>query len=359
MELNTERLSAALAAVVCAALVMAPACAGAQAEGSGSGAAGAARTPGSTPGAKPGDVPGVCSCCGAVIPQVPARVQPTSAVVATPRSIGFGAVIVNPSVTAASSAKANSLARVAEAMDGQLIAAFNGTRKFDVIGRSDLAAILLEQGFGASGLVSPETAARPGAIRGVDYLVITSLDDFQDVQTEHNFEGTGLKGTSRQIRVSAVAKLYDPSTGRLIDAANIQIEEIERAERKPDASADGELGDALLLRLARAAAERVAHRVVDVLYPARILALTKGQVTLNRGDGTGISVGQVWDAFALSEALIDPDTGASLGREEVRVGSIRITEVLPLAAKGEVVDGDGVAVQNVVRLKADPKPKQK
>jgi hypothetical protein len=93
-------------------------------------------------------------------------------------------------------------------------------------------------------------------------------------------------------------------------------------------------------RLRSAKAYAATQGVADVAFPARILAKTGKIVTINRGDGTGIAAGQLWEVFALGEELTDPDTGASLGREEVKVGQVRIQRVTARTAQGEVSGED-------------------
>jgi hypothetical protein len=92
--------------------------------------------------------------------------------------------------------------------------------------------------------------------------------------------------------------------------------------------------------------------VTDVIYPARAIAVSGAQVTINRGDGTNIAAGQTWGVFRLGEELKDPDTGESLGREETLVGKVRIMSVQPKTAKAEVVEGSGIAVGDLLRLEA-------
>ena len=58
----------------------------------------------------------------------------------------------------ASSGKANSLARVVEAYDSQLIDRLNATRKFDIVGRTDLKDVLREQELAQSGNVDADDA---------------------------------------------------------------------------------------------------------------------------------------------------------------------------------------------------------
>ena len=73
------------------------------------------------------------------------------------------------------------------------------------------------------------------------------------------------------------------------------------------------------------------------------------QITINRGDGTDIAVGQIWNVFAVGEELIDPDTKESLGREEILVGKVKITSVLPKTSTAEIIEDLGIDKVAVLR----------
>lgn len=224
------------------------------------------------------------------------------------KKIGVSDVKPTPALVEANrkAGKLNSLERVVQALDGQMIAAVHGTRRFEVIARSDLASLLQEAGL----------AGRPMQVAGVDYLLVTSVDDFQDFTETATFAALGKTATRRIIQFSAVARIYESDTGKLIETANFQISNRDARENLGQTERSGDLSDALLVSLTRDMAERVARRVADVIFPARIVSRIDRQVTINRGDGTGIQAGQVWGVFALGQEMIDPDTGVSLGREE-------------------------------------------
>jgi hypothetical protein len=86
-----------------------------------------------------------------------------------------------------------------------------------------------------------------------------------------------------------------------------------------------------------------------VIFPVKVIAKSDKTVTVNRGEGTGVAVDQVWRVFAVGKELIDPDTQEVLGKEEVEVGKVRITDVLPKLSKATVVDDRGIAVGSVLR----------
>jgi hypothetical protein len=231
-------------------------------------------------------------------------------------------------------------------MDGQLISAIQSTRKFQIIARSDLAALQEEGGFTGEGLEG---------VSGVDYLLVATIDDFQDIKERVNFSGLGKVAERRTIRLGAVAKIYEAKTGKLLESANLQIKNFDAEQVLSNASSSGgSPADALIRQLAEQLAQQAAERIVDVAYPARILAKTGKVVTINRGDGTGIAAGQLWEVFALGEELIDPDTGVSLGREEMSVGKVRIQRVTPRTAQGEITGEDlginrGAIIRRVVQ----------
>lgn len=271
-------------------------------------------------------------------------------------TLGIGPVEVNESVTRAAFQEQgrDDLNRVVESLDSLLIDRFQNTRKFEIIARSDLAPLIAEQQFAASGNVDPNdpNAAESFQIAGVQYLVVTTVTDFQNYEETARFEAIGKEATKRIVRMSAVAKIYDTSKGRLLESANLTIDEKDiRDEPTYDSTRTGDLSDNVLLQLSNAMAQKVTDRTVEVLFPARVIAVNDSIVTINRGDGTSIEVGQVWQVFAPGEDLIDPDTGEVLGSNEIPVGTVRVTRVLPKFAQAEIVENLGIEKLQIVRLR--------
>jgi hypothetical protein len=191
------------------------------------------------------------------------------------------------------------------------------------------------------------------------YGLIVTLDDFEDSTEQMNFPSLNQVGVKRKIRLSAVAKIYnlgiDPP--ELFETANIQVLQAGTRMDMGDLQKNAELTDALLLTSVQEAAQKIVDRVTDVVYPAKIMTRTDRQITINRGDGTGIAPGQLWTVFALGKALKDPDTGEVLGREEFVAGTARILSVQAKFTTAEVVDGgDRIREGMLLRLPAAPPP---
>lgn len=268
---------------------------------------------------------------------------PTAPAAPSLKTLAIAQVKTTPALLsdAVAEGRKNSLDRMRQALDGQLASALQQTRKFTVLARSDADALIEEN----------NAAGQSFAFGESDLTLVVSLDDFQDHTQTATFATLGKTATKRVVRFSAVAKLYETKTNKLVETANFQEQNLDSEEALPHSnSSGGELSDTLLVALTRRMSEKIAQRVADVAYPARILAKTGKMVTINRGEGTGIAVGQLWEVFALGEELIDPDTGASLGREEVPVGKVRIQRITPRTAQGEVTGDDlGIDRGAVVR----------
>ncbi len=268
---------------------------------------------------------------------------PAASPVASIKTLGVAKVKATPAIlaNAAANRRTNSVERMTQALDGQMITALQQTRKFTVLARSDSDALIEEAG--ANG--------KTFSYGNADLLVVVTVDDFQDVSQTATFASIGKTATKRVIRFSTVAKIYETKTNKLLESATFQEQNLDTEEELSNSfSSGGELSDALLVALTRRMSEKISQRVADVVYPAKVVAKTGKVVTLNRGDGTGVAVGQLWEVFALGQEMKDPDTGVSLGREELSVGKIRITRVNPTTSQGEISGEDlGVDKGSVIR----------
>jgi hypothetical protein len=95
--------------------------------------------------------------------------------------------------------------------------------------------------------------------------------------------------------------------------------------------------------------DKCVIKVIDAIYPIRIIAVNADGASVNRGEGGGLSVGDTLDVYAEGQEMIDPDTGEVLGSEETKVGRIRITQVLAKFSKAQVLGGSP-AVGQICRL---------
>lgn len=250
-----------------------------------------------------------------------------------------------------SAGKGDSLARVVEAYDSQLIDRLNAGRKFEIVGRSDLSEVLREQELADSGNVAAEDpgAATAGQLSGARFVLVGTIDDFEDATERVEFANLNRVGLKRKIRLSTTAKIYDSTSGRLMESVNVRMENSDDRMERENVQRNAEETDVLLLDITRDAAAEIAARVADIVFPIRVLVKRDAQITINRGEGAGVELGQMFNVFAQGERLIDPDTGEVLGQEEVLVGKVRIMSVQPRFSTAEILEDVGITKGAVVR----------
>lgn len=236
-----------------------------------------------------------------------------------------------------------SLSSVLEALDSQVYDRVLNTKRFEVLERSDADALAKEAG--ATG-----TAFQ---FNQVDYLLTIRVDGFNDRMETRRLAALGKTVTARVIELSAVAKVTEVATQRAIASTNFQVSRRQADQLSGNTTEKvGESSDILLTDITREMAQKIAGRVADAVFPARILAKRDKVVTINRNDTTGIKVGQVWEVFVLGEDLVDPDTGEKT-REEVFVGTVKVSRVTPQNSQAEIVEDTGIDKLAIVRLKDD------
>lgn len=241
-----------------------------------------------------------------------------------------------------------------QSLDNKLTDALTRTRKFKVVTRSDLDSLLAEQNLAASGNLDaddPQLAQR-FKLAGAKSILLVTIDDFQDRVDRLDSPSTGEILTRCILRVGASARLLDTTTG--VVRESITITPITQDDLQPlfaKLITNNDRAQAFAPEVARLISERVAMRLVDVRFPAKVLAKSPDNViTFNRGDGSGVAVGQEWGVYATGSELIDPDTGESLGFEETLIGRAVVTEVEAKFAKAKLLKDQGVNKGATIRL---------
>ena len=258
----------------------------------------------------------------------------------------FGGVLVAPALAkrAADVGSKQILDELSHALHAGIEDKIHGSQKFTVVARGSGLRVLLEnQDWENSGNVNLGTAAKQLQMSGSDRLAMVVITDFQAVAAKLKFRTVNVAGKSHQIRINASLIIYDSTTGERVENANFADVEsvIER---------DGILSaKSVTTKLSDRIGTSMVNRIIDVIYPARIVGILGSQVTINRGDAGGVSVGDRFTVYALGKELIDPDTGVSLGANEVPIGTVIITRVDAKKCYGRKEEDNGMEVGNILR----------
>jgi len=263
-------------------------------------------------------------------------------------TIAVGAVKVTPAVSTKLSNAQKTLS--AEQMSQSLMEQFNNsiqaTRKFQVVVRSDLNDLITDD--------DKARALNPDKQKGFNlaetkYLTVLTVDDYDDQTQRLDQKLSNTTLIKRTIRLSLITKVYETASGKLLESTSKSISSTEAQQRFNEASTDAEITDALIRTVVKDAADWAATQIVDVIFPVKIITKNDKSVTVNRGEGSGMVVDQVWRVFAVGKELIDPDTKEVLGKEEVEIGKVRVTDVLPKFSKASILEDRGIAEGALLR----------
>ncbi|WP_406734434.1 hypothetical protein RJD39_21820 [Vibrio scophthalmi] len=104
------------------------------------------------------------------------------------------------------------------------------------------------------------------------------------------------------------------------------------------------------------ASKKVFNQLKDNIYPLVVLVGDNGSIVLNSG-GETVKQGEFFDVFTLGEKFVDPITKESLGRDETKVATVKVTKVLPKLAYVKVIKGDSSALKsNSIARKSTYRP---
>ena len=239
--------------------------------------------------------------------------------------------------------------------------------RFLVVERSELEAILQEQGLGQTGLVTPQSAAQVGKLLGIELMVTGSVTEFG---TKKNNVGGGLGslgglnvGVSTQTARAAVdIRLINVNTGEIIIAKSAEGEDsstgldnvgIADIDFHNSSSWDNtQLGKAAREAI-NECVEYITDGMEDVQWQGKVIKASGTTIFMKPGTKGGVEPGMIFAVFRPGEDLIDPDTGISLGSEETKIGEIQFTEDIGdgRAGKAIVKSGTGFETGDLIRVK--------
>lgn len=205
--------------------------------------------------------------------------------------------------------------------------------QFSMIERDKVQAIMAEQNFGASGRVTPQTAAKIGQLLGVDLMLTGSVSQFSISRT-----GGGIRGVSVGVTTGKVvlqARLVNTTTGEIVVAAEEENTKRLVGARVRSINFEQEFDYGMANEIMHPAVEKMVVKIVEnsagmsggASHSGRVIKVSGNQVWINLGANTGIQAGDSFDVIRKGEELIDPDTGLSLGAVEEKVGSVVVTQV--------------------------------
>jgi len=258
---------------------------------------------------------------------------------------------------------------VSAALTEQLTTALINTGRFVVLERKALDEVLAEQNLGASGRVNPETAATTGRLIGAEWLVKAAITEFTEKKSRSAagivVRGVGLGGGKQEAFLAMDVRIVDAATGEVVDSvradgrarssgviAGASIGGVVVAGIKEDNTPIGQATKAALTD----AIDFVCQRMEQLPWQSRVMEVDGDEVIITGGSNMNLRVGDIFSVFHRGKALVDPDTGQTLGYRETSLGTLKITEVQDKLSIGKMIEGSKPQRGDVVRTNTPPPP---
>ena len=214
------------------------------------------------------------------------------------------------------------------------------SKRFTIIDRQEVDQFLNEQL--AQAIV--EDRAMPtamGTLKGCDYLVIGSLQNF-------SIEEQTLK-LPNSSRVITVLDGFAEGNIRLVDARSGDIIESQKITVKKQLEMQAGQ-DRLITSLADDFAAQIAANLLNAVYPIKIAAVANETIYINRGLDGLLQTDSTFAVMRPGQKILDPDTGVELGTTENKIAEVELLQVDKNRSLAKIIEGSGVQSGDVLKL---------
>ena len=212
-----------------------------------------------------------------------------------------------------------------ESFPNGLVGYLSQSRRFALLDRDFLENQSQELDFIKRGDVRAEELAKLGNKVGADFIVVGLVEDVFKNENIVTMRSTGqqIKNVQTGARISY----------RIIDVATTQIKFSDSVSYDPN------MGKASVRDMADYISNIAGQTIVNSIYPVSVVSNTGNQFTLGQG-GKTIRVGEQFNLVRYGKDIFDPHTKESLGREEIVVGVLKITNVQSKTSTAKILESD-------------------
>ena len=226
---------------------------------------------------------------------------------------------------------------VARAIRARLSDTLTQTDRFIVLDREFGDELQAEIDHINSGNVRLEDTARIGQQLATDLILIPTIERFAYPRHVRQLRMSDRQVTSYSGGGRITLRLVNATTGQVVmsDSFDHQL-----ASTGPSTLPRNIDGRGMAAEMMNALSGRIGTAVVTGIFPVSVVSLSGRSVVLSQG-GDVLRVGDRWQGVHLGQELRDPQTGRSLGRNEMPCCTIRIERVAAKTSYG-VIEDDAV-----------------
>jgi hypothetical protein len=222
--------------------------------------------------------------------------------------------------------------------------ALRNGRKFEVLTRraSAMEATRKEQALAASDL-SSGNAAQSGQFSNAQAIVNVEVLKFSFGRSSNPVPNIANKYTvSDSCNIELSVQILDTRTTSILASFPIKASSGTAPEV---VNSVGSANTAVMTRTLESAAGYLANRVADTIFPITVVTVRGKQIWINRGDDSGMKLGEIFEVFEPGEELFDPQTKESLGTTEALMGKAKVTRINPKVSIVEMTAGNAAEVE--------------
>jgi curli biogenesis system outer membrane secretion channel CsgG len=253
---------------------------------------------------------------------------------------------------------ANTRWQLGDGLADQLINRLIQTRRYVVLERQQMHAIMAELKRGEDAKYRPEGKSQLGRLKNVRYLVKATITDFGHVENDKGFWKIFDWGGDSYSIVAITMYVTDVQSGQVIASSNVKAEVPDRKEKDKvtiDNVAFGSytfyrttLGQATSQMLDKAVYQ-VARAIAECPYQPKIASIINEKVIINGGKDRHITPGDEYLVRPASSTVVDPDNGDILGHITGQIlGQVRVIQVTDKCSIAQIIKGNQFAPGQVL-----------
>ncbi|WP_320006375.1 CsgG/HfaB family protein [Maridesulfovibrio sp.] len=205
-----------------------------------------------------------------------------------------------------------------------LVSYLTQTRRFAVLDRDFQKESSVELDSLRSADVPVEEMARLGNRLGADFIIVGQINKAVSQQWNKEMKSTGKKFPMSRYGAALTYRVMDVATGQIL-ASQLYDGIKTHQGAAPDMSS-----------IAKAYASTIGNKIVEGIFPLMVVSVSGKTMYLGQG-GETIKKGQKFSLIQYGKRMVDPYTKESLGREEIPVGVIQVTDVQAKTSRANIL----------------------
>jgi hypothetical protein len=230
------------------------------------------------------------------------------------------------------------------------------SRRFTILDEAYLAQYQQAKKSILSADTALEEKIKLGSRLGADYMVVGTISNAKINKQEEYLDLIDETIVERSAEFSVEYKVIIVATGqsKWSDIVNININPATMRSLT-----QGKTDNILHRDIMDYIAKIISNAMIANIYPTKIVGVSQRlkNITLGQG-GNSFKVGEILDVMALGEEFFDPYTGESLGQDEEKVATAKVTRVLPKFTKAKIISGDIKFIQKGDIVRRAPSQQQ-